>query len=495
MKSKWLRLSLIAGAALLVAVLAAGAAVTAKDNPSYKAGFVGSDACMGCHLSTHERWSKSGHAHMVVDVLQNKDLPADPATTTPELQAEIAKAQFIVAGQRFISRDTKTGDLVYLNVQFDTAAQKYVAYKGGSSWQANCAGCHTTGLVDPKIMSAEMGIGCESCHGPGLNHIKGKGDPTQISVSFKADTCGQCHNGGKGPDGQRWPQGYQIGQNVEDTGFKVTPVDPNGPPPDPALHLRQFAPFEASAHAGNKAITDLVTNDHANANCYTCHSAEARSAASHNEPITDMAKLKSLEDGISCVACHGPHSASIKDPKTLCASCHNGSINKVTGAKPGSAVHHPNTEMLEGYGAPGVEATKGAHTLDAVTCASCHMTEGNHRFKVILPEQVAGTKRVDTCTTCHTRSSSEIRGIYLELWQKTTEEKIGRLNDLLGMAAATVKAKPSLDPAVLNLYNTAKTDVSFVDSDGSRGAHNFEYSMKVLANAEKLLKEFAEKTK
>ena len=53
------------------------------------------------------------------------------------------------------------------------------------SWEARCAECHATGFsrnYDPASRSyaprqAEIGVGCEACHGPGEAHAAWAGTP------------------------------------------------------------------------------------------------------------------------------------------------------------------------------------------------------------------------------------------------------------------------------------------------------------------------------
>jgi len=69
-------------------------------------------------------------------------------------------------------------------------------------YNIHCDGCHTVGF-DPDTMTFfEPGIGCESCHGPGLEHVKGEGDTDKIVNPAKLDRdrammiCMACHTDG-----------------------------------------------------------------------------------------------------------------------------------------------------------------------------------------------------------------------------------------------------------------------------------------------------------
>lgn len=109
------------------------------------ASFVGSESCASCHSSAYAAWKDSGHAH-AFDSLKNRDSDADP----------------------------------------------------------NCIGCHTVGFGTESGYRREFGetklihVGCESCHGPGSEHVSQhlSGDP--VTFQFRplgpAD-CRRCHFG------------------------------------------------------------------------------------------------------------------------------------------------------------------------------------------------------------------------------------------------------------------------------------------------------------
>ena len=94
-------------------------------------------------------------------------------------------------------------------------AKKIAAEKGIDDPQkaAECLQCHVTGHGAEEDMfdrsfKEDMGVQCESCHGPGQVHMKarmkavmaaGDGDPAPVEAGEiiampKLDTCLQCHN-------------------------------------------------------------------------------------------------------------------------------------------------------------------------------------------------------------------------------------------------------------------------------------------------------------
>jgi hypothetical protein len=131
--------------------------------------YVGAKACKSCHNGdakgeVHDKWSNGPHAQ-AFEVLAS------------------AKAKEIGAGLK-IEDPQKSAD---------------------------CLKCHVTAYdVDAKLkkrgLREDEGVGCESCHGPGENHVTtrmqeaekgGDASPVsaeEISVKRELATCTKCHN-------------------------------------------------------------------------------------------------------------------------------------------------------------------------------------------------------------------------------------------------------------------------------------------------------------
>ncbi|MDG2051269.1 MAG: multiheme c-type cytochrome [Myxococcota bacterium] len=122
------------------------------------ADYVGSDACQSCHATEYATWADSPHAHSL-----------------------------------------------------DSLSAK------GQANEADCLRCHTTGYGraggfpeggDPAIHADRAQVGCESCHGPGGNHVAegARGIGTITSLGDKCDSCvilqicGGCHDSANDPD-------------------------------------------------------------------------------------------------------------------------------------------------------------------------------------------------------------------------------------------------------------------------------------------------------
>ncbi|MEE8558943.1 MAG: multiheme c-type cytochrome [Myxococcota bacterium] len=114
--------------------------------------FVGSEDCRSCHPAQYRVWSESAHAH---------------AFRTLE--------------------------------------------KRGESGSTECQNCHTTGFGEaggfPEGGEGLVNVGCESCHGPGGNHVEegAKKPGTILALADKCDSCvllqicGSCHDEANDP--------------------------------------------------------------------------------------------------------------------------------------------------------------------------------------------------------------------------------------------------------------------------------------------------------
>lgn len=329
---KALKVALLFG--LLAAAILASGLVVAERKPVPE--YVGSQVCLGCHADRWSSWAGSHHASMVTPINTPSDIPGfDKATE--EQKAELLKADFVVSGGRFLAKEHETGKLEFLKYEWMHNEGVWMDYdEPGSIWQDRCMGCHVTGSVPAGLghEPEEFGIGCEACHGPGRDHITGKGDPSKITLNASADVCGQCHNSGyKMADGNRWVYGYRPANALlELEGIVPRAVNPEETPN--LGHHKTYGEWLVSGH-GPKAVLAPASTGHATNECYACHTQEGREAASHDEEFVFDANKQYAS--ISCVTCHRPHSLSkAVDEKTLCATCHNGSIPEGQSLKPGA---------------------------------------------------------------------------------------------------------------------------------------------------------------
>ena len=293
----------------------------------------------------------------------------------------------------------------------------------------------------------------------------------------------------------------------------------------------QYPDWKTEGHATALADLKAVMGPNPPASCLECHSADYRIAveAGKTPPTGAQAQY-----GITCVGCHTPHDKGTAkgewseeftpqlrtdSQKTLCVECHNGEIPEGTQATPGTEIHHPMKEMIDGYGAIGVSSFPSVHKGK---CVQCHMpptttspTGGNHTFKIIEPEVANEAKPnpivtnsptpkmpYSSCsgaTGCHTRPNQPY-GLYLqdtiEQRQSWTKAKIAQIWDEVDAAAvklgyadaaaaqeALVAIPEAKWTASERLFLSAFTNVEFVESEGSFGIHNWDYSREIVNKA------------
>jgi hypothetical protein len=161
----------------------------------------------------------------------------------------------------------------------------------------------------------------------------------------------------------------------------------------------------------------------------------------------------------------------VMDPEKLCDLC------------------HAQRSVFLGKGAKGIEDSRNFHS--GVPCVSCHMTEGNHKMKVLRPDDPGLTeKRLDTCTACHMDNNREARVQQLREWQSTYDENMNPLlADVKTIEAALQKTPSLLNASLKSKFDDAKANLLILETDGSRGFHNFVFSLEITSLAAADLKE------
>ena len=92
-----------------------------------------------------------------------------------------------------------------------------------------CVGCHVVGYglptgyeIDRDERAHLRGVQCESCHGPGAEHVR-QPSVTTIRPTIPAEACGQCHDAEHSePLGPRWEEAFAIGAH------RVAPASRSG---------------------------------------------------------------------------------------------------------------------------------------------------------------------------------------------------------------------------------------------------------------------------
>ncbi len=312
------------------------------------ADYVGSEKCQECHQKEYWGWKETLHAYkvqeasprtVVADFYKNNTLTIGEYTSKMtekngkysittldnEGNENTYPIKYTIGGnqwkQRFMT-EFPNGGLHILPVQWNIETRQWVDYHGlakrkpgekgywahpGRTWNMNCSGCHTTGVKinfdesnkSYKTTWVDEGAGCESCHGPGSNHVNAPDkerfntivNPDKLNFSMGVQVCGSCHTRGKSLDGKHgFPNGFRPGIGAKRIEYLYDPVEPGGKrfwmdSDDSKSHHQQFLDYEQTQHAA------------AGVACWDCHSV-------HGNGMANKFQLKQPGSTL-CVSCHG----------------------------------------------------------------------------------------------------------------------------------------------------------------------------------------------
>jgi predicted CXXCH cytochrome family protein len=231
--------------------------------------------------------------------------------------------------------------------------------------QASCQGCHAVsekgnGLTAPagwnKLAdSAYKDVQCESCHGPGTQHVqlpddKSKWPLARLTLTIANKSCAACHTGAHHGFADEWAQ---------------------------------------SAHA--QIVTVAVNST--NAECKNCHDGKTVLKA-WGVNTNYIEKDSSVFAATTCSVCHNPHGSendhqlrfpiNTPDPdRNLCMKCH---LRRGEPEPGRSTPHAPQGFVvlgIGGYRPPGANIdtlqtlTTHASVANPRLCAGCHVNNYN----------------------------------------------------------------------------------------------------------------------
>ncbi|WP_394755819.1 multiheme c-type cytochrome [Rhodoferax sp.] len=311
---------------------------------------------------------------------------------------------------------------------------------------ATCDGCHTTGYSAEKNKTSgrwvgqriELGIGCESCHGPGSVHVDSAEkidivNPVRLGALQQDQLCGQCHSRvtNKQEKELSFPLGFKPGSadladRVDFWNFTANPRN-----------------FWANGHSrkNRQQLHDVEFSKHraAGVTCVTCHD-------SHTER-KGVAQVR-MERNALCSKCHEASAAMFKgsvmaDKNVRCADCHMAKI---------------------------------ANRSDSTAKTRDHWDSSAHSMAVFTSADAERLKIRSSCESCHAGT----KGVELgEAFAKQQSEVHTKLTEVEKSIAEQVKAGKNVDPV--------RKSITLVVQDKAAGAHNPRRALALLNEAVKAL--------
>lgn len=382
--------------------------------------YVGSQVCSTCHTDAKADWETSHHAlawtepspETIVADFNNTEFLHDGVLTefsrrgadfhikVTEIDGSVVEYRVhSVAGieplQQYIL-ETEPGRLQSFDVVWDTIEKRWfhlypdqklppddgLHWSGPyKNWNARCAECHATGFeknYDASNQSyaseqAEIGVGCEACHGPGSGHVEW----AERSVSSELAP----------------PAGYGFSMDFANAGTQATiqqcaschsrrePLGDASPVPGTAFHdaynLAQLRP--GLYHADGQILDEVYV-------------------------YGSFLQSKMYDKGVGCLNCHNAHTAELKaEGNAVCTQCHSPAGNPNFTSLSPKTYDDPSHHFHE-------TGSEGA------ACVSCHMIERvymgidgrrDHSFRIPRPDLAEQTGSPDACTDCHTDQSPD----------------------------------------------------------------------------------------
>jgi len=342
--------------------------------------FIGAAACGVCHEAEYRAWETSQHHLAMLPASPSELLRARPHDAGPMV---VRDGQPLLVGSS-VGHDTdlalsyalghrnveqyvgplQPGKLQALPLAFDVQRGEWFDLFAGENrtpadwghWtnrgmmaNAQCLFCHTTGYdkgYQPASDTydtrwAEMGVGCEACHGPGARHAaarkSGGQDPwVGRDPELMLAACGSCHS--RRVQRAEWTPGEPFLDAFEPELFDTDAYYPDGQVRE---ELYELVSFQSSRMYAEGVRCWNCHDGHANGTmkpgnqlCRTCHEQRYETDAHTHHPADSP--------GARCVACHMPvtvymqrdprhdHSFSRPDPEltvalgvpNACNRCH-----------------------------------------------------------------------------------------------------------------------------------------------------------------------------
>lgn len=398
--------------------------------------YIGSDSCRQCHTREFELWQGSDH--------QLAMQHATPATVLGNFDNALFRYDSVTStffkrdGKFFVNTDGPDGKLTEYEIQYVFGVrplQQYLvefpdgrvqplpiawdtrpAEQGGQrwyhlypdqhidhrdplhwtrlsqNWNFMCAECHTTNLRRGYDQAqnrfhttwSEINVSCESCHGPGSEHVARAGKGT-LSAADSGLVV-------RIPPREAWIPDPATGNahravpRTEHTELQICAP----------CHARR-AEFREGQVAGDPLL-DTHLPSLLRENLYHADGQMQDEVFNYGSFL----QSKMYEKGVSCGDCHEPHSLKLRVPGNgTCLQCH-------AAPKYDVPAHHHHAEGSEG-----------------AQCKSCHMPvrtymgvdrRHDHSFRVPRPDLSVQLGTPNACNDCHDQRSAQWAASAVESW-------------------------------------------------------------------------------
>ena len=341
---------------MVMAIFALSISASPSMAENKKPEFVGSERCGTCHKDEYNSWKETFHAKILQPTVGGMlkaaydkwdQLATDGITKLGPTIGNVTKTpfsrddvQYVVGSkwkQRFLVKNDLTGNMQFMDKQFNRLTGTWETYAAANDWNTMCATCHTTGYriteyLDGKTTKSEfseLNIGCEACHGPGHDHVYGSRaekkntifNPDEADIQTQSKVCGYCHS------------------RVQNDGWRSAQGNPREDMPAPMLGETHRAGEDWTTWQGviipgitqpfNFSYTDEFGKDLKGMFLSGTITSDGRAIyeeAKHHQQYQGFIQSRHYQEaGMSCLSCHSSHGGKdkvMKDP-TACNTCHN----------------------------------------------------------------------------------------------------------------------------------------------------------------------------
>lgn len=467
------------GLSIFAACIFLGSAANAKDDKFDSPQYVGSSSCRSCHVDAVKDWQGSHHALAwtspsaeTISGAFDGRVFTHQGNTTRFLQENgqyVFETEDVKGGKRRLAVvgvagveplqqyivETAPGRMQSFDVVWDVKLERWfhlypdqdLSPENGlhwsgpyKNWNARCAECHATGFekrFDPKrkqyqSRQAEIGVGCEACHGPAQAHIEWARSDNHLDVkrwsgtndvgllinlnrdeSAKAEIRGYLA-GTKRPLSQFSNTETQIQQCAGCHSRRETFEDGNPLPGTPFHDAYRLSNLRSELYHPDGQIKDEV---------YVFGS---------------FLQSKMYAKGVACTNCHSPHTAQLKlEGNALCEQCH-------------SAAGNPDFPSLALKEYSNTSHTHHAEESDGSECKSCHMIERtymgvdgrrDHSFRIPRPDLSTQTQAPNACNDCHQDKTSRWAAAKVADWFPNSTRRGPHFSQILKAARTDLRAQ------------------------------------------------------